>query len=59
MTVTTGFCPVCKRHVHVADGEPLSCPVCSSPLIEAASSDHDVADGSHQLAKIGPEIYLG
>jgi len=34
MSVTIAFCSVCRRDVHVADGESLTCPVCSSPLLE-------------------------
>lgn len=39
-----GFCTVCQRTVYVdADSTPI-CPVCSSPLLEAAAPDDDSDD---------------
>jgi hypothetical protein len=40
-----GFCTVCQRTVYVdADSTPI-CPVCSSPLLDAApSADDDSGD---------------
>ncbi|MDQ4126187.1 MAG: hypothetical protein M3134_11410 [Actinomycetota bacterium] len=40
-----GFCTVCQRTVYVdADSTPI-CPVCSSPLLDAAApADDDSGD---------------
>lgn len=60
MAVTAGFCSVCNRQVYVSEGDQLSCPVCSSPLIETASaSDEDVVVTSYHPANARPEVYLG
>lgn len=54
----SAFCSVCNRQVNLADGDPLSCPVCSSPLIETAEvPDHPPS--AHQLLVVRPEVYLG
>lgn len=54
MTVTSALCSACGRQVNIGEGQPLACPVCSSPLIEIAAAPGDasapmVAGESHLL----------
>ncbi|HEX2057093.1 MAG TPA: hypothetical protein VHI71_01880 [Actinomycetota bacterium] len=45
-----GFCTVCQRTVYVdADNTPI-CPVCSSPLLDAAPDADDGDDGQEPVA---------
>lgn len=53
VTVKIALCQTCRRDVHVAEGEPLTCPVCSSPLVETT------ATASLAVIAPGPEIFLG
>ncbi len=41
MAVKPTFCSICNRAVYVAHPDPLSCPVCSSPLLEPAGHGAD------------------
>lgn len=60
MAVRSAFCSVCNRQVNLSERDSLTCPVCSSLLIETpdipAPGDVGV---SRQLETIGPEVYLG
>ncbi len=59
MGVTTAFCTECDRQVHLSDDEALSCPVCSTPLVETAPPKEDARVISLRPVAVGPEVYLG
>ncbi len=46
----------CQRQVHLTGGDSLSCPVCSSPLIETAESAAPLRALSVDLPS---EVFLG
>lgn len=54
MAVTMAFCSVCERQVHLSEHDRLSCPVCSTPLLELLSDDT-----APELEMARPEVYLG
>jgi hypothetical protein len=45
MGVKPTFCSICNRSVYVAHTDALSCPVCSSPLLEPAAPAAEVDAG--------------
>jgi hypothetical protein len=59
MAVRVAFCSFCNREVHLADADPSSCPVCSSPVFEMPSDAADVPMTSESASPVGPEVYSG
>ena len=41
MAVKPTFCSICNRSVYVGHSDSLSCPVCSSPLLETVTMDEE------------------
>jgi DNA-directed RNA polymerase subunit RPC12/RpoP len=58
MPVRTAFCTTCNRDVHLSEPDEVSCPVCSSPLIETESQTI-VSSIRTTTQLLGPEVYLG
>lgn len=56
MTVRYAYCSTCARQVALGPTDPLTCPVCSSPLVETVPTQD--AD-SRRLVGAGPEVFLG
>lgn len=59
MTITMAFCSECGRQVHLSNEDTLSCPVCSTPLLETLDAAEDPITISYPPGAVGPDTYLG
>ena len=59
MAITMAFCSECDRQVHLSDGQALSCPVCSTPLVETPPESENELRIFLRPAAVGPDVYLG
>jgi Zn finger protein HypA/HybF involved in hydrogenase expression len=57
--MTNAFCAKCNRHLIVSEEDSLTCPVCSSPLIDTSAVTGGAAAASRQGGWVGSEDYLG
>ncbi|HWC13658.1 MAG TPA: hypothetical protein VG929_03595 [Actinomycetota bacterium] len=47
--MTTALCTTCSRTVFLSQGQPMECPVCSSPLVGTPDPDDEMQAAGYYL----------